>query len=69
MMPDWLRSIANALPFAQSVAVPVSLLSGITPASDALQVWAIQIVWLVGLALVSRAVFRVSLRKVTVQGG
>jgi ABC-2 type transport system permease protein len=69
MMPDWLRGIASALPFAQSVAVPVSLLSGITPVSDALRVWAIQLVWLIGLALISRAVFRVSLRKVTVQGG
>jgi ABC-2 type transport system permease protein len=69
MMPDWLRGIANALPFAQSIAVPVSLLSGITPVNEALQVWVIQLVWLIGLALVSRAVFRVSLRKVTVQGG
>ena len=69
MLPDWLRGIASALPFAQSVAVPVSLLSGITPLSDAPGVWAVQIIWLVGLALISRAVFNVSLRKVTVQGG
>ena len=69
MLPDWLRGIANALPFAQSVAVPVSLLSGITPIGDAPGVWAVQLVWLIGLALASRWVFNMSLRKVTVQGG
>jgi ABC-2 type transport system permease protein len=47
----------------------VSLLSGITSITDAPQVWAIQLVWLIGLALVSRWVFNQSLRKVTVQGG
>ena len=69
MLPDWLRGIANALPFAQSVAVPVSLLSGITPVSEALNVWAVQLMWLIGLALASRVMFNFSLRKVTVQGG
>ena len=69
MMPDWLRTIANALPFSQAVAVPVSFLSGITPVGDAPRVWMVQLAWLAGLAAVSRLVFRVSVRKVTVQGG
>ena len=69
MLPDWLRGIATALPFAQSVAVPVSLLSGITPLGDAPGVWAIQGLWLIGLLIVSRIVFNVSVRKITVQGG
>jgi len=69
MLPDWLRGIANALPFAQSVAVPVSLLSGITPLGDAPGVWLIQGLWLIGLLVVSRIVFSVSVRKITVQGG
>lgn len=69
MLPDWLRGIADALPFAQSVAVPVSLLSGITPLGDAPGVWAIQGLWLIGLLIVSRIVFNVSVRKITVQGG
>ena len=69
MLPDWLRGIANVLPFAQSVAVPVSLLSGITPLSDAPGVWLIQGLWLIGLLVVSRVVFSVSVRKITVQGG
>ncbi len=69
MLPGWLRSIADALPFAQALYVPVSFLSGITPASAAPRVWLVQLVWLLGLALVSRAVFRIAVRKITVQGG
>lgn len=69
MLPDWLRAIANVLPFAQSVAVPVSLLSGITPLSAAPSVWTVQALWLFGLLIVSRIVFKVSVRKITVQGG
>jgi ABC-2 type transport system permease protein len=69
IMPDWLRTLVLALPFAQSLAVPLSLLSGVTPLADAPQVWLSQIVWLVGLWLASRVVFRIAIRKVTVQGG
>jgi ABC-type uncharacterized transport system permease subunit len=35
MMPAWLQGLAAALPFAQAIAVPVSLLSGITPLAEA----------------------------------
>jgi viologen exporter family transport system permease protein len=69
MMPDWLRTIANALPFAQSIYVPVSFISGVTPISAAPQAWLVQLAWLIGLGVISRIVFRQSLRKVTVQGG
>jgi len=69
MMPDWLRAIASALPFAQSVYVPVSFLSGVTPISAAPQAWLIQLAWLIGLGVLSRLVFKRSARKITVQGG
>ncbi|RPI31142.1 MAG: hypothetical protein EHM70_12205 [Chloroflexota bacterium] len=69
MMPAWLQGVANLLPFAQSLYVPVSFLSGITPVSDAPRAWLVQLVWLVGLVIASRVVFSVSVRKVTVQGG
>ncbi len=69
MMPGWLQSIALALPFAQALYVPVSFLSGITPASAALQVWAVQLAWLLGLGVLSRLVFSAAVRVVTVQGG
>ncbi|MEN9562170.1 MAG: hypothetical protein RIR73_414 [Chloroflexota bacterium] len=69
MMPDWLRAIVLSVPFAQALAVPVGLLSGITPLSDAPRMWLIQIIWIVGMWLLSNLVFRFAIRKITVQGG
>jgi ABC-2 type transport system permease protein len=69
MMPDWLRNLAAALPFSQALYVPVSLLSGITPLANMPRIWLTQIIYLVVLALISRWVFNVSVRKITIQGG
>lgn len=69
MMPGWLQTIANALPFAQALYMPVSLLSGITPISAAPGLWLVQLASLVILGFLSRLVFRISIRRVTVQGG
>jgi len=69
MMPIWLRSIVLSIPFAQALAVPVGLLTGITPLSEAPRVWLIQLLWIIGLWIVSTLFFRVAVRKITVQGG
>jgi ABC-2 type transport system permease protein len=69
MMPGWLLTICQSLPFAQVVFVPVTLLTGITPVSEAPRVWGIQILWLIGLISFSRLVFRFTVRQVTIQGG
>jgi len=69
MMPDWLQTIVLSIPFAQAIAVPVSLLTGITPLSQAPQVWLVQFAWVAGMWLFSNLFFRVAVRKVTVQGG
>lgn len=69
LMPGWLSAIVLAFPFAQSLALPLNLLSGITPLAEAPRVWLLQIVWVIGLGLLSQLVFRVAVRKVTVQGG
>lgn len=69
IMPGWLRTLVLSLPFAQSLAIPMGFLSGITPVADAPAVWLSQLVWLIGLGLLSRVVFRVAVRKITVQGG
>jgi len=54
MMPAGLQNLAAALPFAQTIFVPVSFLSGITPVANAPQVWLVQLAWLVALLIVSR---------------
>jgi ABC-2 type transport system permease protein len=69
LMPDWLRLLVQATPFAQSIYVPVSLLSGLTPLSEAPRLLLGQLAWLLGLLIVSRLFFRVAVRRVTVQGG
>lgn len=69
MFPGWLQAVAQALPFRQALYIPISLLTEIQPLTRAPQILSTQIVWLVSLALVSRLIFRLSVRKVTVQGG
>jgi ABC-2 type transport system permease protein len=69
MMPPWLQNIVMAIPFAQALGVPISLLTGITPLSDAPHVWLIQILWILGLWIASTLFFRVAVKKITVQGG
>lgn len=69
LLPGWLRAVADALPFGQVLYAPVALLSGITPAGEAPRVWLTQLAWAVGLAVLSRLVFGLAMRKVTVQGG
>jgi ABC-2 type transport system permease protein len=69
MMPTWLQKLAVSMPFAQALAVPVSFLSGISSLADAPRIWLIQIIWLAILLVLSRLVFSVAIRKVTVQGG
>ncbi|MGQ0600101.1 MAG: ABC transporter permease [Anaerolineales bacterium] len=69
IMPMWLRTVVLAIPFAQSLAVPLNLLTGITPLAEAPVVWLSQLAWLIGLGVLSQLIFRVAVRKVTVQGG
>jgi len=69
MMPEWLRTVVLSIPFAQALAVPVGLLTGITPLSEAPRVWLIQLLWIIGMWLISTLFFRVAVRKITVQGG
>ena len=69
MMPDWLRLIVQNTPFAQALYVPLSLLSGVAPLSEAPRLMLIQLAWLAGMAVLSRWLFAVAIRRITVQGG
>lgn len=69
MMPEWLRQIATILPFSQALYTPVSILSGITPVSEAPRIWLFQMVYLVVLLVLSRLLFSRAVRTITVQGG
>ncbi|MEP7355994.1 MAG: hypothetical protein ABI847_01985 [Anaerolineales bacterium] len=69
MMPDGLRLIVQNTPFAQAIYVPISLLSGLTPLSEAPRLLLIQLLWLAGMLPLSRLVFAAAIRRITVQGG
>lgn len=69
MMPDWLQTVVLSIPFAQAIAVPVNLLTGITSLNQAPQVWLMQLLWVAGMWLFSSLFFRIAVRKITVQGG
>jgi len=69
MLPPLLLVIAGMTPFAQAFYIPISLLSGVKPLSQAPRLWLLQAIWLVALWVLSRLIFRVAVRKVTVQGG
>lgn len=69
LMPAGLQRIAAWLPIGQILDTPVRILTGMTPLSAAPRTLAIQLLWLAGVALVSRPAFRIAIRRITVQGG
>jgi len=69
MLPSGLQTLAQWMPFAQSVSIPVSLLSGITPLDQLGSIWLQQLAWLAVMLMLSRLMFNFSVRKITVQGG
>ena len=69
MMPGWLQAITQSFPFAQALYVPLSVLNGMVPLSQAPQIWLVQLAWIAGLGLLARLIFSRAIRKVTVQGG
>jgi ABC-type uncharacterized transport system permease subunit len=68
-MPDWLRLLAEMLPFQAIAATPVSIYLGRLTTGSAVRAIAIQVVWVVLLYLLGRVVWRGALRKVVIQGG
>ena len=69
MLPPLLQTLAEMTPFAQALYIPISLLSGVTPLTEAPRLWLVQVLWLVSLLVASRLMFKAAVRKVTVQGG
>lgn len=64
--PDWLRTIAEWLPFRAIVMVPVEVFLGQRSAGSALS---IQLAWVVVMLLLGQLALRAAMRKLVVQGG
>jgi ABC-2 type transport system permease protein len=68
-MPVLLLTFATWLPFSFGINVPLSLYVGRTPIGHAARELALQALWIVVLAAISRVLWRRAGRRVTVQGG
>ncbi len=64
--PEWLRAIAEWLPFRAFVMIPVEVFLGQRSPGNAL---AIQLVWVAVMFLLGKLMVHLSVRKVVVQGG
>ena len=67
--PDWLRLIADALPFRATLYTPVAPLSGKLSGHALLFGLAHQVVWLGALSALSLAIESRGLRRLATQGG
>ncbi|HEV2637366.1 MAG TPA: ABC-2 family transporter protein [Actinocrinis sp.] len=68
IMPAWLGTLCNALPWSATVQLPTNILLGVNPAgfADALTR---QLVWALGLLALGRLATSAARHKVVVQGG
>ncbi|MCR2802419.1 ABC transporter permease [Paenibacillus soyae] len=69
LMPQWLQSIAYALPFRWTADFPFRVYSGHIPVTEAAWGIAIQLLWLAILVIAGQWLMRRALRAVVVQGG
>lgn len=67
--PDWFNTMSSFLPFQFTLNVPLSLYAGIIPPSDAIQQLCFQGAWVVGLALLTKWLWRRAARRIISQGG
>ena len=67
--PDWLATVAWALPFAGMVQAPVEVFLGHARGLELVGLLALQAVWAAALLGLGRVVFAAGTRKLVVQGG
>ena len=67
--PDWLRITASVLPFAGMAATPAMIYVGQLRGLPALGAIAVQLIWVVVLWWLTRALWEWASRKLTVHGG
>lgn len=68
-LPDGIRAVMRALPFASMLDAPLRILVGMTDTRLALQIIAVQLLWLLLLTIIGRSVVRAGITKCMVQGG
>jgi len=69
LMPSWLQSIVNVLPFRYTADFPFRVYSGHIPSADAITGILIQLIWLTIIVVLGKLTMRKALGRVVVQGG
>ncbi|MER7948914.1 ABC-2 family transporter protein [Streptomyces sp. NPDC096079] len=67
--PDWLRTVAELLPFQAMTFTPVALYGGRLAGVEAAQAIGVQLLWIVLLAGTVRLIWSRALHRIVVQGG
>ena len=67
--PNWLRTVAELLPFQTQAFLPLSLYFGRLQGGDALRALGIEVLWCVLLWIAAIAVWDRTIRRIQIQGG
>jgi ABC-2 type transport system permease protein len=69
LMPPWVQTVANVLPFKWTFGYPIEALVGDLPAEQLLGGLAMQLFWIIVGAVVVRTLFRFAVRRYSAVGG
>lgn len=69
LMPDWVQSVSNWLPFQWSFQFPIEVAIGRLTGTEILRGFGIQALWIAGMGLVLSRVWSRALKKYTAVGG
>lgn len=69
LLPGWMVTIAQALPFQAARYIPVAVYLGKIPLSDVPRALLTQVLWLVGLAALQEMLWRRGMHRIVVLGG
>ena len=69
LMPDFILRIANVLPFRYIGDLPFRLYSSNINIYDGLYCMLFQIIWIIVLIIIGKIIMKISLKKVSIQGG
>lgn len=69
LFPGWLRTLADLTPFPSLLQTPVDVLSGRATGFMAMELVAVQVLWVTVTVLLGRVLLRAGRRKLEVQGG
>ena len=67
--PPWLRVVVDVLPFRYQIGVPVEVLTGTHPFSEAVRLVAAQYLWAAALGVLSVTSWRFGVKRFQAYGG